>query len=410
MVVLTRSAQKSMSRPETTSSPSTFTKHKTKTKVFPPLSPHPDPKLKVETNENKYFTKNHLKQEIPTPSSVSSKTPSEQIDFAIMNMNPLLQVESMGVEGEIDADEYMDFDHESTIDDELIPSISIRFTERSCKRNHEENSLIQIRVRPGCLSRESLSRSILQVYEATTGKPFSKYQNFREEYSIEGLFRESDRLFIPLYDILHAPGEYNTTIFSLYPPPLPSPVSSASKTVTSTLSTKISEFPKMNMRNIFSYGSFAIGVFFILGLNPMLLCGECIWDYVCMFWRAFFFIPLWIDKVFVELPLRQIYRYGPSFFGWEGAKLSSICTQITSFGNDTFWEHNMEDCKQILVKRVAEYIWMLKPFIYAIAFTAISVVMRLVNKSKYDGKQIDIEDIYKVMHILTKQFKKAMND
>ena len=116
---------------------------------------------------------------------------SEKGDSVIDNiMNPLYEAKSMfhneDMDGDSDNDsDYIDFENESVMDEESIPFISIRID--------DFESLIHIRVRPNCLTKESLGRSILQVIKATTSamdnsskiKKIMKYSCFNENAPIE---------------------------------------------------------------------------------------------------------------------------------------------------------------------------------------------------------------------------------
>jgi len=48
-----------------------------------------------------------------------------------------------------------------------------------------------------------------------------------------------------------------------------------------------------------------------------------------------------LSNVFVEFPLKELYRHGPSFLGLEGDSLPRICARITYHGDPEFWSLNM---------------------------------------------------------------------
>mmetsp|Transcript_11244 Transcript_11244/g.23601 ORF Transcript_11244/g.23601 Transcript_11244/m.23601 type:complete len:216 (+) Transcript_11244:2-649(+) len=52
-------------------------------------------------------------------------------------------------------------------------------------------------------------------------------------------------------------------------------------------------------------------------------------------------VPYHLSNVFVEFPLKELYRHGPSFLGLEGDSLPRICARITYHGDPEFWSLNM---------------------------------------------------------------------
>ena len=124
------------------------------------------------------------------------------------------------------------------------------------------------------------------------------------------MFRETDSLFIPLDDILHSTSEYNETIFRLQPPS-PSSITPESSSILNDTNLQ-EEMEETNAITIFfhKYGVLLIACF--IPLAPrffLLICTDCLLDYVTMIWKILFYIPLWLDQVFVLIPLQQIYRY-----------------------------------------------------------------------------------------------------
>ena len=85
-------------------------------------------------------------------------------------------------------------------------------------------------------------------------------------------------------------------------------------------------------------------------------------------WRAM----SWTSKLFfdmtVQLPLQELYRYGPWFIGWEGASLPSVCARITYYGDAPFWRRNMEECEEIYAVKEEAFLRIARPTVYIVVF------------------------------------------
>ena len=62
-------------------------------------------------------------------------------------------------------------------------------------------------------------------------------------------------------------------------------------------------------------------------------------------------VPFHFVEVVIEAPIKQIYRYGPSMFGWEGLSYPRICARITYHGDEAFWAKNLPECKKIFAAK-----------------------------------------------------------
>jgi hypothetical protein len=74
-------------------------------------------------------------------------------------------------------------------------------------------------------------------------------------------------------------------------------------------------------------------------------------------------LPLHIFDVIIEFPLRELYRHGPTFVGWEGESLAKICSRITHYGNEEFWARNMAECQEIYASKEAAAMQIRKPIL-----------------------------------------------
>jgi len=78
-----------------------------------------------------------------------------------------------------------------------------------------------------------------------------------------------------------------------------------------------------------------------------------------------YYIPLFYHSL-VTQPLKDIYRYGPSFFGgWEGANLPTICARLT-YGTEDFWQRNYQDCEKLYQAKESAYLFVGRPLIFLI--------------------------------------------
>lgn len=70
-----------------------------------------------------------------------------------------------------------------------------------------------------------------------------------------------------------------------------------------------------------------------------------------------------------DFPFRELYRYGPRFFGgWEGTDLPEICSRITYYGDRNFWMRNMSECESIFQSKEEAFIRVVRPGIYILIF------------------------------------------
>jgi len=284
-----------------------------------------------------------------TRTSTNKASPDSLSHTPTININPLLEAENMVLryrpatnvpighhhprqedslnnnndDDDNDDDDYadvdVDYDNESSLEEETIPRISIRAVMARGNRNqylasqHHDAPLVNIRVRPHCLTKESLGRSIVQAINATTGMGGcgrAHYPSLLEGDSrLEGMFLEDDGLFVPLEDILHSPREYHEAIFALSPP-----VSIRSSSSPHPLGTQEEENdnddePSTKRSMSFSlFAIVAITTFLLNKRSQISFCGECLWDSCGSLFKLFLLAPFAVDQIFVHWPLEQLYR------------------------------------------------------------------------------------------------------
>jgi len=124
-------------------------------------------------------------------------------------------------------------------------------------------------------------------------------------------------------------------------------------------------------------------------------------------------VPYHLSNVFVEFPLKELYRHGPSFLGLEGDSLPRICARITYHGDPEFWSLNMDECQRVYDSKEAAALHVWKPIlmlIWAIGVfymvTSIFATWALRRRERLDP---DIVETYQAIRMLFRQFRRAMD-
>ena len=122
-------------------------------------------------------------------------------------------------------------------------------------------------------------------------------------------------------------------------------------------------------------------------------------------------LPFQLFNVLVEIPLKETYRHGPSFIGWEGQPLPRICAQVTFHGDEAFWSRNMLECEKIYAAKEAAALHIRKPLLYiAIAaglFFAIQSLVRTNAIRRQYRPDRNMVETYNALNILLRQFNRA---
>lgn len=122
-------------------------------------------------------------------------------------------------------------------------------------------------------------------------------------------------------------------------------------------------------------------------------------------------LPFQLFNVLVEVPLKETYRHGPSFIGWEGQPLPRICAQVTFHGDEAFWSRNMLECEKIYAAKEAAALHIRKPLLYiAIAaglFFAIQALVRTNAIRRQYRPDRNMVETYNALNILLRQFNRA---
>ena len=98
-------------------------------------------------------------------------------------------------------------------------------------------------------------------------------------------------------------------------------------------------------------------------------------------------ILLELHYFLVDLPLRELYRYGPHLVGWEGLELAEVCSRITYYGNKDFWGRNTEECLSIYQGKEEAFLRIARPIAYSVFAIVAYIAVRHLIKSYAESKR-----------------------
>lgn len=117
----------------------------------------------------------------------------------------------------------------------------------------------------------------------------------------------------------------------------------------------------------------------------------------------------------IEAPLREFYRYGPRFVGWEGESLPRICASITYHGDVVFWRQNLAECERIYAAKEEAWLRMARPGVYVVLMFALVFVVRMIlqevlGKHHPPGPPTDRDmvETYRAFQVLLRQIRRAI--
>ena len=128
--------------------------------------------------------------------------------------------------------------------------------------------------------------------------------------------------------------------------------------------------------------------------------------------QLFYYAPLMYRGLFTK-PLKDTYRYGPSFFGgWEGADLPTICARIT-YGDKEFWARNFRDCEKMYLARESAFLFVGRPLMFLCLFVILVWIMRqfmwyqaLHEHDRHQDK--DMIQTYRAIQVLFRQINRMI--
>ena len=199
--------------------------------------------------------------------------------------------------------------------------------------------------------------------------------------SLQGLFREDNRIFFSLDHILrHAPESRNFTFSILQPVFIPKPPTKWWQSpwfwVPTTILVSVATY--FYHSDIFNF----------------------VWQLVSDVYHFLF-----------DLPLRELYRYGPYMIGWEGSTLPEICSRITYHGDRAFWARNMNECHLIYAGKEESFLRIARPTVYSILAIILFWAVRYLVQTYADGIRMraadrDMHETYRALNILLRHLNR----
>jgi len=137
-------------------------------------------------------------------------------------------------------------------------------------------------------------------------------------------------------------------------------------------------------------------------------------------WLAIGWIAQSLYDTSIQLPLQELYRYGPWFIGWEGAALPTICARITYYGDAEFWRRNYQECSEIYQAKEEAFLRVARPTMYAmVALVLLWLLAQLLRHwrqvARYRHQRAasmapppEMVDTYRAIQVLLRQVRKGL--
>lgn len=226
--------------------------------------------------------------------------------------------------------------------------------------------------------------------------PHAMFNNGNKPPAIAGLFVERNGLFVSLEHLLSTPSLRSNTFGLTYFPPPPQPPPPT-------------PWYKESWVWILASGPIVIGLVHWLFQ----------W-YGPQIWMASSWILSSLFDATVQLPLQELYRYGPWFIGWEGASLPAVCARITYYGDATFWRRNLPECESIYKVKEEAFLRVARPSLYAVLSVIVlwllgQILRHFRHVARYRHLQAtsmapppEMVDTYRAFQVLLRQVRKGM--
>ena len=308
-----------------------------------------------------------------------------------------------------------------------------------------DGDIVRILIPPngGFASERQLAECLSQAGETnndhhgTRGIDFDEYNNYDDDASwdsmdeyydyndskqeqpqsvnVAGMFRESDRVFIPLSVIYSNPISFVGDVLSLKSPPPPMKLR--------PMSSKTPNDVKPKQRSIFAQFLEIVGIIAVTIVSwwSYSAAGRVDWGefyeatitkFEVFVWNVIS-LPFWLFDVLVEFPLRELYRYGPSVVGWEGEPLPRICAQITYTGDEGFWSRNIEECERIYKAKEDAAMLFRKPLLVSVIVVTVFYMIKSIVEARALRRRERIDpnmvETFRAMNMLCRQLRRAMN-
>lgn len=234
---------------------------------------------------------------------------------------------------------------------------------------------------------------------------------------IQGMFRESDRAFIPISIICSEPTSFVEEVLCLKrpPPPIPKRPSHFRPTNGTTAA--------LQQRSVFTTFLEWMGILVVASTSCYVYGASRRIDWEDVMNNALDEMESWVFsminlpfKVFdilIELPLREVYRHGPSIVGWESEPLPRICARITYHGDESFWTRNIDECERIYQSKELAAMQMRKPivigFLMLVLFYMIQSIVKARALRMRERVDPNMVETYRAIQMLTRQLRRAVN-
>jgi len=231
------------------------------------------------------------------------------------------------------------------------------------------------------------------------------------------MFRESDRAFVPLSIIYSDPTSFVGEVLCLKRPPLPIPKRPSHVRQTNGTTAALRQ------RSVFITFLEWMGIF-VVALTSWYVYGasrridwEDVMNNALDEMESWVFsvinFPFKVFDILIEVPLREVYRHGPSIVGWESEPLPRICARITYHGDESFWTRNIDECERIYQSKELAAMQIRKPIV--IGF--LMLVLFYMTKSIVEARALrmrervdpNMVETYRAIQMLTRQLRRAVN-
>ena len=241
------------------------------------------------------------------------------------------------------------------------------------------------------------------------------FDDRRETLHVAGMFRESDRVFVPLSIIYANPTAFVGEVLCLKRPP-PPPKRTSFRPTSGDGAPRRQRSMFIQYLELTGIGIVALASWWMYGaaqnvdweyvLNKILITTER-----CIF--AMINFPFWLFDTLIEFPLRELYRHGPSIIGWEGEPLPRICARITYHGDETFWSRNIEECERIYYAKEAAALQVRKPIVIVVLILVVFYMAKSIIAARALRRRERIDpnmvETYRAIQMLTRQLRRAVN-
>jgi len=222
-------------------------------------------------------------------------------------------------------------------------------------------------------------------------------------HSVAGLFAETTGVFLTLESVLETGGASDRNMFCIRPPPPPPsqpktiPWWQHEYTLRALLIIPAIACLCFNLNWLSNSSAHA--------LRKLASCGDFMYDST------------------VQSPLRELYRHGPWFLGWEGEPLARVCARFTYHGDEAFWQRNLDECERIFSDKEEAWLRIARPLLClslaVVLFYAVRMVLRewmhhrrliLADRHRRQNPlNRDMVETYNAIQVLLRQFQRTVD-